>query len=71
MQAEGPDTCIANSLVDIVFSFNLLKTVTVPTRQGSSSSILDLLFVPENLVNSDFNVEVGNGFPTISCQCLL
>lgn len=61
-QAESPDASIADYLLDIMLCFHLPQTFAVPTRvQESFSSTLDLMFVSENPVNTDFTIEVLNG----------
>lgn len=54
-------TC-SEIMLDIMFSFNLVQIVTQATRiQGSSSNILDLIFLSEHFPSDEAKIEIVDG----------
>lgn len=59
MQHHSP---CADVLLDFMLSFNLTQIVTEPTRvQGSSCSILDLIFLSNHFINDETRLSLLDG----------
>ncbi|XP_040078359.1 uncharacterized protein LOC115331960, partial [Ixodes scapularis] len=55
-------TVTSDAILDILFAFNLSQIVREPTRvQGTSSSLLDLVFLSDHFPQSQVDVEVVTG----------
>ncbi|XP_040067998.1 uncharacterized protein LOC120841201, partial [Ixodes scapularis] len=59
-------TITSDAILYFLFAFNLSQIVREPTRvQGTSSSLLDLVFLSDHFPQSQVDVEVVTGYPTI------